>query len=148
VARGVERMRPSLETAVHWYDLAGWILVAALMVGAVCTIVIVFMGIVKEGYWDQAREAAKVQIAQLESETAKAKAEVEKAHLAIAETVKQTELARADAAEANKKAETERLERLKLEAIVAPPARVLRPRPDLWRTAFATDPDFIFALLQ
>jgi hypothetical protein len=27
------------------------------------------------------------------------------------------------------------------------PARVLRPRPDLWRTTFATDPDFIFALL-
>jgi hypothetical protein len=28
------------------------------------------------------------------------------------------------------------------------PARVLRSRPDLWRTAFATGPDFVFALLQ
>jgi hypothetical protein len=27
-------------------------------------------------------------------------------------------------------------------------ARVLRSRPDLWRTAFAMDPDFVFALLQ
>src|SRR5262245_52326862 len=28
------------------------------------------------------------------------------------------------------------------------PARVLGSRPDLWRAAFATDPDFVFSILQ
>jgi hypothetical protein len=72
-------MRPSLEAAVRAFDLAGWILVGALVVGAICTVVIVFMGIAKEEYWDKSREAAKVQVALLESETAKAQADLEKA---------------------------------------------------------------------
>jgi hypothetical protein len=78
------RMRPSLETAVHWFDAAGRLLVAALAIGMICTIIIVLMGIVKEGYWDEAREAAKLQIAELGAAAEKAKADVKKAHVEIA----------------------------------------------------------------
>lgn len=105
------RMRPSLETAVAWFDGAGWVLVAALAIGVVCTIIIVFMGIVKEGYWDEARETARVRIAELATEGEKAKAEVERAHADI-EAARQltatlensTALARAEAAAANERA--------------------------------------------
>jgi hypothetical protein len=93
-------MRPSLETAVRAFDLAGWILVSALVIGAICTVVIVFMGIVKEEYWDKAREVAKVQVAELESETAKAKADLEKAHVDIANTNKAIAEAQTTAAQA------------------------------------------------
>lgn len=68
-----------------------------------------------------------------------AKADAEKARAEIAEAAKQTELAKAGAAEANQKAEAERLERLKLEAIVAPRSLSLQQQQALaasWR-AFA-----------
>ncbi len=101
------RMRPSLETAVFWFDVAGVLLVVTLAVGVLCTLAIVFLGIVKEGHWDEAREAAKVRIAELASEGERARAEVERAHAdiatansAIAEAHKQTAALEVQAAQA------------------------------------------------
>jgi hypothetical protein len=117
--RGI-RVGLSLETASAAFDIASWTLVAALVVGAVATIVIVFTGIVKEHHWDALREQSKERIVGLEAETAKANAEAGKAHADIAKANVAIAQADARAAEANQKAEAERVERLKLEVKLAP----------------------------
>ena len=43
-------MWPSRETAAFVYDIANWGLIAGLVVGAISTVLIVWMGNVKEGY--------------------------------------------------------------------------------------------------
>lgn len=46
-------------------------LIASLAVGLIATVLVVWMGIVKEHHWDMLREEARTKIAQVESETAK-----------------------------------------------------------------------------
>ncbi len=65
------RVGLSLETASAAYDLASWVLVCALIVGAIATIVIVFTGTIKEHHWDIERLASRERIAQLDNETAR-----------------------------------------------------------------------------
>jgi hypothetical protein len=75
---------PALPDASRWFDRASIVLALSLLASFAATVVIVWLGIVKEHHWDEAREAAKVKIAGLETETEKAKAEQAKANEAIA----------------------------------------------------------------
>src|SRR5260370_22218949 len=50
--------RPSLEVASKWFDRASIALALSLLVGFASTVVIIWLGIVKEHHWDLARERA------------------------------------------------------------------------------------------
>lgn len=56
---------PSLDWATWIFDQASFLLVISLIVGAISTVAIVWMGIAKEHHWDLARERAGQQIGQL-----------------------------------------------------------------------------------
>jgi hypothetical protein len=85
-------MWPSEDWASKLYDLANWFLIGALIVGAVSTVLLVWMGNIKEAYLRVALAGA----------TEKAASAIERAETA------------------NKAAEDERLARLKLEAVIQP----------------------------
>ena len=88
---------PSLETASWWFDRASFALIASLVIGVVATVLIVWMGTVKEHHWDLLREQAAKKIADLGLETAKAKTETALAQERIAELNKETARLSADA---------------------------------------------------
>lgn len=85
-------MWPSFETAVWLYDKANIFLIGALVVGAIATVLVVWMGNVKEEYLRRD----------------------------LADTNARAEEAKAQAAEANEKAESERLARVKIEEKLKP----------------------------
>lgn len=97
--QGRMRMWPSAETASWLYNLANIGLVIGLIVGVVSTILLVWMGNIKEGY--------------LNRTLADSRERTEEARAASAE-------ANARAAEANRIAEGERLARVKIEEKLAP----------------------------
>jgi len=92
-------MWPSLETASRVSDVANIALVCSPIVGVVATAMIVWMSSVKESYWENDRRQSSEKIASLGSAVAEADAR---------------------AAEANRKAEEERLARVKIEEKLAP----------------------------
>jgi hypothetical protein len=119
-SQGRMRMWPSAGTASWLYDLANIGLIIGLVVGVVSTVVLVWMGKVKEDYLNRAIAKANVDAAQsllavkqAEANLAGANARAEEAKAASAE-------ANARAAEANKIAEGERLARVKIEEKLAP----------------------------
>ena len=71
---------PSLEVASKWFDRASIVLSISLLLGFASTVVIVWLGIVKEHHWDLARDHAAERIASLELDTAKANEEISKAN--------------------------------------------------------------------
>jgi hypothetical protein len=91
-------MWPSIETASRVSEVANVALVCSLAIGVVATALIVWMGNVKESYWDTDRQQSRERVAGLESGVAEANAR---------------------AAEANQKAEEERLARVKIQAALA-----------------------------
>jgi hypothetical protein len=93
------RMWPSLATASRVSDVANVALIFSLVLSVVSTCMIVWMGNVKEIYWDDARDKSGEKIRELD--------------VAVAE-------ANVRAAEANKIAEQERLERVRIEERIAP----------------------------
>src|ERR1700682_5708993 len=95
--QGERYMWPSLATASHIFDWAGFVLIGALVVGAICTILIVWMGIVKEHHWDDEKSKSAERIALNEMNTRRAIAESDKAKEGAA-------LANERAAEANARA--------------------------------------------
>jgi hypothetical protein len=92
---------PSLETASWLFDRASFALIASLVVGAIATTLIVWMGIVKEHHWDLARDASNLRIAELNKDTAKISLEAESARADIANANERAALAEQKAAEAN-----------------------------------------------
>lgn len=94
---------PLAEAVSLW---SNWLLVVALVVGALSTLGVVVSANVKERYWQSDREQAAERVSANEAETARAR-----------ESAAQAD---ARAAEANAKAETERVARLELEARLAP----------------------------
>ncbi len=95
---------PSLDLASQWFDRASIGLSISLAIGLACTVVIVWLGIVKEHHWDLLRERANEKIATVELDAAKSNAEAAKAHERIAELSTQAEALRKDTAEANARA--------------------------------------------
>jgi hypothetical protein len=62
---------PSLPDASRWFDRASIVLALALLLSFAATVVLIWLGIVKEHHWDLAREEAQARIAQLDNETAR-----------------------------------------------------------------------------
>jgi len=104
-------------SADYVFFWANWILVGALVVGVLATYAIVVSGNIKEEHLKHELKEKDDAFDKYKIDAGKKIADAN----AVGETARaQAEVAKADAAEANKKAEAERLERLKLEAIVAP----------------------------
>ena len=83
---------PPLEAASWWFDKASIVLALSLLAGFGATVVIVWLGIVKEHHWDLLRDASNEKVAALELKTAEAnaslgiaQADIAKAHARIAE---------------------------------------------------------------
>jgi hypothetical protein len=74
--------RFSLEVASKLFDWASFTLIGSLIMGAAATVLIVWMGIVKEHHWDLLRERGAHRVAELELETANANKETALARLA------------------------------------------------------------------
>ena len=90
------------------FDIASIAFFISLVVGLIATGLIIWMGYVKEHHWDALREEARAKTAAVESETAKAHAEIEKSRAMIAtadarsaEAHAEAERAKAEAAKAN-----------------------------------------------
>src|SRR5260370_661994 len=96
--QGGIRMWPSEDWASRLYDIANWFLIAALIVGAVSTVLLVWMGNVKEVYLKRDLAATGDRAAHAEERAGR----LEK-----------------DAAELRKAAEDVRLARVRIEASVA-----------------------------
>src|ERR1700676_4606348 len=62
---------PSLESLSWWFDKASMVLAGSLFIGFVCTVIIIWLGIVKEHHWDLARERANERLAGVNKETAR-----------------------------------------------------------------------------
>jgi hypothetical protein len=109
----------SLEDASSYSGWANWILVGSLVSGALATFAIVQTADTKELHWERARLLSKDQIKALEenSKVLAAEAKLAERQIAIANENAAASLERA--AEANQKAETERLARVKMQASLA-----------------------------
>jgi hypothetical protein len=92
-------MWPSEAVAARAYDIANIALIAALVVGAIATVLVVWMGNVKEEY--------------LKRDLAKVNNEAAQANVRAANADER-------ASQADSKTEAEKIERLKLEALIAP----------------------------
>jgi len=98
-------MWPSLKAAMWLYDFANIVLIIGLVISVVSTVLVVWMGNVKEEYLNRALADSRERTATLEKHSAELKGAVSEAD--------------ARAAEANVKAEKERLERIRLEEDLA-----------------------------
>ena len=98
---------PSLETAS---SIAGWAniaLIASLVGGVIATVLIVWMGNVKEAYWDAARDASAERIAALSTQATEARAEIARSNAEVAKANENTATLQKEAEEA--RAEQQRL---------------------------------------
>jgi len=87
---------PSLDTASSIADKANVALIGSLVVGVVSTVLIVWMGNVKESHWELDRTASAERIAQLNNETARLRAKeplVDEALMATAQAGRMNALA-------------------------------------------------------
>src|SRR4029077_6130121 len=66
---------PSLSDASRWFDRASIVLAISLLFSFAATVVIVWLGIVKEHHWDIARVSAAKRIGELNSQTEHLKAD-------------------------------------------------------------------------
>ena len=129
----------SLEWATWWGELANIALLVCLIGGVLATFAIVRTTNVKEHHWDSLRSQAKTEFDRYKIGAAKeiesvrsdadakigvareeARKAVDQAQADIAKSNARSDEANARAAEAIKAAETEKLERIKLEAQIAP----------------------------
>ena len=98
-------MWPSLKTAIWLYDASNIGLIIGLVIGVVSTVLVVWMGNVKEEYLNRELAFSRERTATLEKQSYELKVAVSDAD--------------ARAAEANEKAEKERLARIRLEEDLA-----------------------------
>jgi hypothetical protein len=140
-SQGGMRMWPSPEVAAWLYDWANIGLIIGLVLGAVSTVLIVWMGNVKEEYLNLELSRSRERTASLEKQSDESRTAIAKANADAAASLaaaKQAEAnlagansraeeakavsaeANARAAEANKTAEGERLARVKIEEKLAP----------------------------
>jgi hypothetical protein len=69
----------SLESASWWFDKSSVVLAVSLLIGFVCTVIIIVTGTIKEHHWDLARERANERIALVNEETVRLSVEAETA---------------------------------------------------------------------
>ena len=92
---------PPLEAASRWFDRASIVLALSLLFGFGATVIIVWLGIVKEHHWDLLREAAAREISDAKGEAGRANEAAGKAHERAAALEAEAENARAELGKAN-----------------------------------------------
>jgi hypothetical protein len=101
-------MWPSAETASLLYNLANIGLIVGLVIGVVSTIVVVWMGNVKEEYLDKALADSHERTALLEKQSGESLIAITKAKADAAQSLSTAKQAEANLAEANARAEEAR----------------------------------------
>lgn len=102
--QGGMRMWPSAETASWLYSLANIGLIIGLVVGVVSTILLVWMGNVKEEYLNRALADSRERTASLEKQSGESKTAIAKANADAAQSLATAKQAEANLAEANERA--------------------------------------------
>ena len=102
----VERMRmwPSAETAAWLYNLANIGLILGLVVGVVSTILVVWMGNVKEAYLNHSLAESHERTASLEKQAGESQTAIAKANADAAQSLATAKQAESNLAEANERA--------------------------------------------
>lgn len=98
------RMWPSAETASWLYNIANIGLIIGLVVGAVSTILIAWMGNVKEGYLNRALADSRERTATLEKQSGESRTAIAKANADAAQSLATAKQAESNLAEANERA--------------------------------------------
>lgn len=101
-------MWPSVEAASWLYNLANIGLIIGLVLGVVSTILLVWMGNVKEGYLHRALADSRERTATLEKQSAEANTAIARANADAAQSLATAKQAEANLAEANYRAEEAR----------------------------------------
>lgn len=111
--QGGMRMWPSAETASRLYELANIGLIIGLVVGVVSTVLVVWMGNVKEGYLNRALTDSRERTASLEKQSGESKMAIAKANADAAQSLATAKQAEANLAGANSRAEEARADAAK-----------------------------------
>jgi hypothetical protein len=97
-------MWPSAETAALLYNLANIGLILGLVVGVVSTILVVWMGNVKEAYLNRSLTESRERTASLEKQTAESQIAIAKANADAAQSLATATQAESNLADANERA--------------------------------------------
>ena len=107
-SQGGMRMWPSLKAAVWLYDLANIGLIIGLVVGVVSTVLLVWMGNVKEEYLNRELAVSRERTATLEKQSGESQTAIAKANADAAQSLSSAKQAEANLAGANSRAEEAR----------------------------------------
>jgi hypothetical protein len=106
--QGGMSMWPSLGTAAWLYDVANFGLIIGLVVGVISTVLVVWMGNVKEEYLKRELANSRERTASLEKQSGESKIAIAKANADSAQSLATAKQAEANLAEANSRAEEAR----------------------------------------
>jgi hypothetical protein len=106
-------MWPSSETAAWLYDLANIGLIIGLVIGVVSTVLLIWMGNVKEEYLNRELAVSRERTASLEKQSGESKTAIAKANAAAAQSLASAKQAEANLAGANSRAEEARADAAK-----------------------------------
>ncbi len=106
-------MWPSLKTASLLYDLANIGLIIGLVVGVISTVLVVWMGNVKEEYLNRELANSRERTASLEKQSGESKVAISKANADAAQSLATAKQAEANLAGANARAEEARADAAK-----------------------------------
>lgn len=142
----------SLETAAWWFDRASWFLAGSLLIGFICTVLIIWMGVIKEHHWDLAREQANSRIGTLFKDGEKLKKEAEQLRKDTAEANARSAELKLKLAEVEERNEKRAMSRGMLVKSLAACKEVLKDKPKgkveiRWLKAFG-DGDFLSFLIE
>jgi hypothetical protein len=111
--KGGIRMWPSLKVATWLYDSANVGLIIGLVIGVVSTVLIVWMGNVKEEYLNRELANSRERTASLEKQSGEAQTAIAKANANAAQSLSSAKQAEANLAGANSRAEEARADAAK-----------------------------------
>jgi multidrug efflux pump subunit AcrA (membrane-fusion protein) len=106
--QGGMRMWPSVEAASWIYDIANTGLIIGLVLGVVCTVLVIWMGNIKEEHLNRALADSRLRTASLEKQSAESRTDIAKANADAAQSLAAAKQAEANLAGANSRAEEAR----------------------------------------
>jgi len=111
--QGEIKMWPSINVAVGLYDLGNIGLIIGLVIGVISTVLVVWMGNIKEEYLNRELAVSRERTASLEKQSTESQAEIAKANAAAAQSLASAKQAEANLAGANARAEEARADAAK-----------------------------------
>lgn len=98
------RMWPQLKTAVFLYDIANIGLIISLVIGVISTVLVVWMGNVKEEYLDRELAYSRERTASLEKQAGESQTAIEQAKADVAKAYARSDEAKAESAKSFERA--------------------------------------------